>query len=370
MFRQRAEHAGLRFHSKLAAPYPQHIRADDRRLRQILINLLGNAIKFTPAGEVRLVVRSTRLAPERWRVVFEVADTGIGISADDLERIFDPFYQVAGRNSEGIGLGLAITRRLVEAMAGELAVSSEPNVGTKFTLAIETEAQGRAHVPAQAERPVGGYRGPRRRVLIADDNADNRAVLAGWLTPLGFDVHEAADGEGAVAAVAELGPDVVLLDLVMPGIDGVAAAARIRALKLPREPRIVAVTANAFEDARRRSLAGGCDAFLTKPIDFEQLRATLGELLEIEWEYAGSAASPPRGPAPVSASSLPARQLAELHALARAGDVMELEARVEALAAEPQHAAFAAELRAFVARMDLRGIERWLEPFIPKEGAQ
>jgi DNA-binding response OmpR family regulator len=169
--------------------------------------------------------------------------------------------------------------------------------------------------------------------------------------------------------VAELVPDVVLLDLVMPGIDGVAAAARMRALKLPLEPRIVAVTANAFEDARRRSLAGGCDAFLTKPVDFEQLRATLGELLEIEWEYAGSATSPPRGPAAVSAPSLPARQLAELHALAHAGDVMELEARVEALAAEPQHAVFAGDLRAFVTRMDLRGIERWLEPFISK-GAQ
>jgi CheY-like chemotaxis protein len=286
-----------------------------------------------------------------------------------LERIFDPFYQVAGRNSEGIGLGLAITRRLVEAMAGELAVRSEPNAGTTFTLTIETEAQGRANVPVQAERHVDGYRGPRRRVLIVDDNADNRAVLAGWLTPLGFDVHEAADGEGAVAAAAELAPDAVLIDLVMPGIDGVAAAARIRGLGLPREPRIVAVTANAFEDARRRSLAGGCDAFLTKPIDFSQLRATLGELLEIEWQYSDSATPQPHGPASVAAPSLPARQLAELHALAHAGDVMELEARVEALAAEPQHAVFAGDLRAFVTRMDLRGIERWLEPFISK-GAQ
>jgi PAS domain S-box-containing protein len=369
MFRQRAEHAGLRFHSELTAPYPQLVRADDRRLRQILINLLGNAVKFTPAGEVRLAVRSAPLAADRWSVVFEVADTGVGISAEHSQRIFEPFYQVAARNSEGIGLGLAITRRLVEAMEGELAVESEPGVGTTFTLTIETQAQGRASEPARMERPVRGYGGLRRRVLVVDDNADNRAVLAGWLVPLGFDVHEAADGEAAVRAAAELLPDIVLIDLVMPGVDGLAATARIRALETAHRPRIVAVTANAFEEARRRSLAEGCDAFLTKPIDFEQLRAALGELLGLEWQFAGAAEPAARAAAAEVPPSVPPGQLAELLELARAGDVMALEARVDALAAEPQHAAFAADLRALVAHMDLRGIEHWLKPALSKEGA-
>jgi PAS domain S-box-containing protein len=336
MFRQRAEHAGLRFHSELTAPYPQLVRADDRRLRQILINLLGNAVKFTPAGEVRLAVG---WAP-----------------------------RPAARNSEGIGLGLAITRRLVEAMEGELAVESEPGVGTTFTLTIETQAQGTASEPAHMARHVDGYRGPRRRVLIVDDNADNRAVLAGWFVPLGFDVHEAADGEAAVRAAAELMPDLVLIDLVMPGVDGLAATARIRAREGASRPRIVAVTANAFEEARRRSLAEGCDAFLTKPIDFEQLRAVLGELLGLEWRFAGAAEPATRAAAAAVPPSVPPGQLAQLLELARAGDVMALEARVEALAAEPQHAAFAADLRALVAHMDLRGIEHWLKPALSKEG--
>jgi len=368
MFRQRAENAGLEFHSELLAPRPQLIHADDRRLRQVLINLLSNAVKFTPAGEVGLRVRSTHLDGDQWRIGFEVADTGIGIASDDLTRIFDPFYQVAGRNSEGIGLGLAITRRLVEAMGGELSVASEPNVGTTFTLTIEVS--GRATDPTRAERQVQGYGGRRRSVLVVDDNADNRAVLAGWLAPLGFDIEEAADGETAIAAVAKRRFDAVLIDLVMPGPDGFAATARIRALELANQPRIVAVTANAFEETRRRSLAEGCDAFLTKPINFAELRTTLGSLLELEWQYSGAIEPHAVHSSETAPPSMSPARLAELHALARAGDVMELEARIDGLLAEPEHAAFATELRAFVDRMDLRGIERWLAPLLHEGGAR
>jgi PAS domain S-box-containing protein len=358
MFRQRADHAGLEFTSALAEPHPKLIRADDRRLRQILINLLGNAVKFTPAGAVRLVVRSTPISDERWRVVFEVVDTGVGIAPENLQRIFEPFYQVAGRNSEGIGLGLAITRRLVEALDGTIEVRSEPLRGTTFTLTIETQAQGRAE-PAHAELRTAGYRGRRRRVLVVDDNDDNRALLKGWLEPQGFAVYEAADGAEAVAAVERVEPDAVLLDLVMPGVDGFAAAAGIRALAVRPLPRIVAVTANAFEETRQRSLAEGCDAFLTKPVDFNELRAVLGSLLDLEWIYS-SAEDPLRAAQRGTVPAPPQTLLAELRELARAGDVMALEARAEALALAPEYAAFAADLRAFLARMDLRGIEQWL----------
>ncbi len=182
-------------------------------------------------------------------------------------------------------------------------------------------------------------------------------------------MREAADGEAAIASVASSVPDVVLLDLVMPGIDGLATAARIRALPLPNLPRIVAVTANAFEESRRRSLAEGCDAFLTKPIDFEQLNTTLGTFLGLDWQYSGAAEPVPSRAAAPSSPSVAGAELAELHDLAHAGDVMALEARAEALAADPRHAAFAAELRAFIARMDLRGMERWLKSSSTKDGA-
>jgi PAS domain S-box-containing protein len=368
MFRQRAEYAGLEFHSELEVPHPKLIRADDRRLRQILINLLGNAIKFTPSGEVRLRVRSVRGAGDRWRLELEVADTGLGIAPDHLERIFEPFYQVAGRNSEGIGLGLAITRRLVEALGGELRVRSALGRGTTFTLELTTEARGGEGERASEERRLRGYRGARRRILIVDDNADNRAVLKGLLEPLGFVVGEAPDGETAVAAAARDAPDLVLMDLVLPGSDGLTAAARIRALEREPVPKIVAVTANAFETARRDSIAAGCDAFLTKPLDLERLCATLGALLDLEWHYLEPASA---AAVTLASSEAVARltrgELAELHGLARAGDVMALESRLDALAAEPRHAAVAAELRALVARMDLRGIERRLEPLLAED---
>jgi CheY-like chemotaxis protein len=235
-------------------------------------------------------------------------------------------------------------------------------------LSIEADARGRTTEPAPAEPRVRGYTGRRRTVLVVDDNADNRAVLAGWLAPLGFEVHEASDGESAIAAAARLAPDAALIDLVMPGLDGLAATARIRALPLRRPPRIVAVTANAFEDARRRSLAEGCDAFLTKPVDFEELRAVLGRLLELEWEHADAEPRTAASPVP-PAPSLPTARVMELRELARAGDVMALEARVEELARDPLHETSAQQLRAFVARLDLRGIEAWLEQYAGGGGA-
>jgi PAS domain S-box-containing protein len=366
MFRQRAALAGLTFRSELEAPCPRLIRADDRRLRQILINLLGNAIKFTPSGAVDLRVRSTRGSAERWRVEIDVADTGIGIAPAHIDRIFEPFYQIAGRNSEGIGLGLAITRRLVEALGGELRVASELGHGTTFTVALETEARGDEPVRADVERHVRGYRGAQRRILVVDDNDDNRALLTSWLVPLGFAVTEAADGEAATAAVERVAPDLVLMDLVMPSLDGLSAAKRIRSLESSNPPpRIVAITADAFDGAQRDSAAAGCDAFLTKPLEFEQLRATLGVLLGLDWDYLDTpvrpAAHPVALPEPLRA------QLVELHALARAGDVMAIEGRLDALGAP--HAALEGELRELVGRMDLRGLEHRLQMLLDADGA-
>ena len=363
MFKARAENAGLRFVCELEEPVPARIRADDRRLRQVLINLLGNAVKFTPAGgDVHLRVRARRAGSERWLLTFSVSDTGIGIAEADLPRIFEPFYQVLERKAEGIGLGLAITRRLVEAMAAELKVASEPGKGTTFTLTLETTELAGAVATSTPRRAVRGFAGERRTVLIADDHLENRAVLASYLVPLGFDVIEVEDGEAAVAAVAKSAPDIVLMDLVMPKLDGDGAVERIRALPLDAQPKIVAVSANAFEEARTKSLAEGCDAFLTKPVDFDELRRTLGALLNIDWQYDDAKRDDSSDAA--AAADLPAERLAALYDLAHKGDVMALEAEIDTLAAEPAHAAFAAELRMYIARMDMRGAERRLEPLV------
>jgi CheY-like chemotaxis protein/anti-sigma regulatory factor (Ser/Thr protein kinase) len=363
MFKARAANAGLEFGCELEAPFPARIRTDDRRLRQVLINLLGNAVKFTPSGgEVHLRVRARRVGGERWLVTLSVSDTGIGIAEADLPRIFDPFYQVLERKAEGIGLGLAITRRLVEAMAAELKVASELGKGTTFTLILETTELAGAAPTSTPRRAVKGFAGERRTVLIADDHLENLAVLESYLAPLGFDVIKAEDGEAAVAAVATSAPDIVLMDLVMPKLDGQGAVERIRAMPLDAQPKIVAVSANAFEEARTKSLAEGCDAFLTKPVDFEELRRTLGSLLDLDWQYDDAAAVDAGGV--VAAADLPASRLAALYDLAHKGDVMALESELDALAAEPAHAAFAAELQMYISRMDMRGAERRLEPLL------
>jgi PAS domain S-box-containing protein len=368
MFRSRAEAAGLTFRAELGEPWPERVRADDRRLRQILINLLGNAVKFTPrGGEVTLRVEAERWAGDDWRLTFTVRDTGIGIAPADLERIFEPFYQVGPSSAEGLGLGLAITRRLAEAMDGELTVASREGKGTAFTLGLTTAgSKGAAGGQRAAAATVTGYRGARRRILIADDVAENRALLASLLRPLGFDVTEAADGDAALDAVQAEAPDLLLLDLVMPGLDGFEVVQRLRAAHGPA-PRVVAVSANAFDEARQRALAMGCDSFMTKPVDVEQLLAVIAEQLELDWLCESARAPEEMAPAAaVDAAAPPLAQLLELRASARTGDVLAVGTQLDALAAG--FPAFTAELRGYTARFDLRSVERALAALIDNPG--
>jgi CheY-like chemotaxis protein/anti-sigma regulatory factor (Ser/Thr protein kinase) len=339
------------------------VRADDRRLRQILINLLGNAVKFTPrGGAVTLRVAAEPRAGNDWRLTFTVEDTGIGIAPADLERIFEPFYQVGPSSAEGLGLGLAITRRLAEAMHGDLTVTSELGKGTAFTLRLDTTGTQRVvdgRSPAAAT--VTGYRGPRRRILIADDVAENRALLASLLRPLGFDVSEAEDGHAALAAVQAGVPDLVLLDLVMPGLDGFEVVRRLRASHGPA-PKVVAVSANAFDEARQRALAMGCDSFMTKPVDMEQLLAVVAEELGLEWQCDATCAPGESTPAPKDIAVPGLLALQELRDCARSGDVMALGTALDALAGE--FPALTAELRGYAARFDLRSVQRALDALI------
>jgi CheY-like chemotaxis protein len=365
MFRTRAEAAGLEFHAELVEPCPERVRADDRRLRQILINLLGNAVKFTPrGGAVTLRVEAEKRVGDEWRLRFTVEDTGIGIAPADLERIFEPFYQVGPSSAEGLGLGLAITRRLAEAMHGQLGVTSSVGKGTAFALTLATTGTQRT----DGARPVAaaaviGYRGPVRRILIADDVAENRALLTSLLEPLGFDVSEAHDGNAALAAVLADAPDLVLLDLVMPGLDGFEVVRRLRAAQGP-EPKVVALSANAFDEARQRALAMGCDSFMTKPVDVEQLLVVLAEQLGLEWLSARSGAVGESSQTDVAgdATAPPLPSLSELRDCARSGDVMALGTALDALAAE--FPSLTAELRGYAARFDLRSVEQTLDALI------
>lgn len=367
--RVRALQGGLDFAFETRGPLPVAILADERKLRQVLLNLLGNAIKFTARGTVRLLVEASLPTAGRVGLRFAVADTGVGIAADEIERIFDPFHQVAqpGRHVEGTGLGLAICRRLVTLLGGRLEVESQPGLGSTFSFAIEADIADHAATGRRRASPaVTGYRGPRRTVLVADDRADNRAILCRLLASLGFEVIEAADGQQAVERARVRRPDAVMMDLVMPVMDGFEAIRVLRADPALADVCIIALSASAFDATRAESLAAGCDAFLAKPMRFDEVLQVLGRELDLEWLPASTVAEVARpdvaGLEP-GAVVVPAGLARELHELALAGDVRALERRLGALRTGEVLANRTLEaLEALTRSYDMKGLRALLAP--------
>jgi signal transduction histidine kinase/DNA-binding NarL/FixJ family response regulator len=334
----RLEQKQLEFVFEPAPDLPDLVLGDPLKLRQVIDNLLGNALKFTVEGSVRF---SAVIADRAAEVVrFSVVDTGVGISARDREKLFQPFQQAAdGRPPEpGTGLGLAISQRLVELMGGRLEVDSTPGRGSTFSFAIRLPVLA---ADAAAERKsaarITGYRGRRRRVLVVDDVATNRHVLRDLLGPLGFEVSEAASGVEALALAPGLQPDLVLLDLRLPGIDGFELARRLRERTRGAGgvTKLIAMSASVLSFNRADAFAAGCDDFLPKPFREDDLLARLGLALQLEW--LGEEATAPAGSrAPFStATQLPPDTIAELLACARRGEIGQLRQRLAALPRDP-----------------------------------
>ena len=281
MFQPPAAERGLDLRVEVGPGADALIRSDATRLRQVLINLVANAVKFSERGFVRLGA----FADGERELRFEVEDSGIGIPADKLGEIFEPFTQVdssMARRYGGTGLGLSISRRLARALGGELSVESVLGRGSVFTLRVHAEPLAS---PAVAAEPASAQLPPRvlhGRVLVAEDGADNRRLLVHLLERWGLDVEVAENGIQALEQVekcAERGEpiELVLMDMQMPGMDGYEATRRLRA-EARRIP-IVAVTAHAMDGAREACLAAGCDEFLTKPVDRAQLHAVIASFL-------------------------------------------------------------------------------------------
>ncbi len=249
---------------------PRRVRVDGGKLRQILVNLLGNAIKYTEHGGVVLRATSTAAdAPDRARLRFEVEDTGPGIREEDRERIFLPFVQGGVRAPiEGSGLGLAICKEYVGLMGGTIGVEPRPDEGSifHFEVPVAIAADSAALRAPGRSRVTGLAPGqPARRLLVAEDQPENRLLLHRLLGPLGFELRDASDGAEAIAAVKAWHPDLVWMDIRMPGMDGLEATRRIRALPQAAGTKIVALTAHALEDERVAIMAAGCDDFIRKP---------------------------------------------------------------------------------------------------------
>jgi signal transduction histidine kinase/CheY-like chemotaxis protein len=279
MFRLQAASKGLEFRFEGEA-LPELVYADERRLRQILINLLSNAIKFTERGHVALRLRYLRQLAE-----FEIEDSGIGIAPEDLERVFMPFERgrMATRvGAPGTGLGLTISKLLVEIMGGKMQVQSTLRVGTTFRFTLMLSQVTSPSVRPAAPRNVRGYLGPRRTVLVTDDEPGHRDLLVAFLEPLGFHVVTAANHHECMELASALPVDLYLLDIGMPGPDGWEVARQLRQV-LGSEAPIIMVSANAYESQRGSAGPSFHDDFVVKPVDFWQLLEKIRHHLRLEW---------------------------------------------------------------------------------------
>ena len=358
MVRPQAQARGLAFEYVVLGKLPPWVKGDARRLTQVLINLLGNAVKFTDAGSVTLRVDA------RGEVLrFDVEDTGVGVPAREQQRIFLPFERggAARRRGEpGTGLGLTITGMLTSMMGGELTMTSEHGKGSTFCVRIYLPAIQDPGPFVTTLGPVIGYRGSRRTLLVVDDQPDQRQMLAALLTSLGFVVREAASGSECMDSLDDAIPDGVLLDISMDDMDGWETAKAIRARNLKTLP-IVLVSANLFDNQPSKILDAQVQAFVGKPVLESELVSVLGRFLRIEWITAGVSGTelPLKAepePEPVH-GPLPASLRESLAPLLRIGHVQGLLDAIETFGRnEPSHGELVAGLRAMVLRFDFEGL--------------
>lgn len=358
MMQERANARNLAFVRKIAR-LPRLVLGDEKRLSQVLVNLLSNAIKFTHEGTVTLRVDA---APDRPHSIrFQVIDTGIGIAPEHLEVIFKPFEQVGDQSGEqGTGLGLTISRELVALMGGTLQVESAPGAGSRFWFEIPLPAAD-AELPLASpiERRVTGIAGPAPKVLIVDDHPDNRAVLRDILQSLGIITAEACDGINGLDQIAEFVPDAVILDLVMPQLDGLEMIRRIRQSPAHDRVALIVSSASAYPEDRIQSLHAGAQAFIPKPIDRNLLIETLQRLLPwVEWRYAELPADRRHQAAFVSP---PRATLDSLRTLARIGDIDALQRMIDALMQDmPQTALFVAQVQHYLDHFQIGQLQEFL----------
>ena len=357
MFRLQARAKGLDFRFERAADLPASVRTDEKRLRQILINLLSNAVKFTEHGHVTLKVTYRNQVAS-----LMVEDTGPGIAAADLGRIFEPFDRgsvTTGQAIPGLGLGLTITKLLTELMGGQVTVESTPGQGSRFQVRLMLSAV--ANPVLRPVRSIGGYEGARRTILVADDDPDHQALMQEVLQPLGFAVLTARDGPTCLALVADLRPDLFLLDIAMPGMSGWELTRALRLGGHAGTP-IVLLSANVGDTGPDHRLEDGegPDAVLPKPFDMDRLLDEIERLLQLRWT-AGEEPGVEVDEGAVPGKALDEAEVGELLRLGRIGYLRGIEAKLDQLDHDPGQRLVVAQLRAHLKTFDFDGFTADLE---------
>jgi signal transduction histidine kinase/DNA-binding NarL/FixJ family response regulator len=368
MFQIRAEQKDIAFDVQISPDLPEVVLADEKRLRQVIINLLGNAVKFTDRGSVRFIVE-----PHGGKVRFLFKDTGIGIAPNKIPLLFKSFSQVsdAARNAEGTGLGLALSQRLVQLMGGIIQVESEYGKGSIFSFDLDLPASiSTKFLAKNSEKPllITGYQGPRKKILIVDDIPSNRVILVEMLGPLGFQLVEAGDGRVALDLLPKEKPDLVLADIAMPVIDGVQFIQYVRQMPALKDLPIIPISASVGDDEIKRCRDLGCDYFLGKPVDYQRLLESLKTSLNLEWIEVDHVIeeTPMEEEAEAKSPPLPPAQAAQFADLARSGDLLNLAKTVEQfVATQPVYRPFFERLRKLCERFRVRQIRELIDEHTP-----
>lgn len=366
VIRMAAHQKDIQFSFEKDGNLPVGVEVDEKRLRQVLLNLLGNAVKFTDKGKVALNVRTveseTPSQKSEAKIRFEITDTGVGMTPEELAKIFNPFEQVGEvkKRAEGTGLGLAISRQLVNLMGGEIQVKSEPEKGSTFWFEITLPVVSHAVMSASVQpntREIIGYKGKRRKILVVDDRVENRMVLLNLLDPLGFEITLAKDGQEGVEQAKTIHPDLILADLVMPVMNGFKMVQIIRQIPEIQDVPIVVVSASVFDQDQEESFNIGCQGFLSKPIEAEELFAAIAKSLQLEWVYETVASEPEISElAPVSNEEIippPQEDLEVLYELTMFGDLDQVKAKVDEIEQiGPQYHVFARRVREYARKLE------------------
>jgi signal transduction histidine kinase/CheY-like chemotaxis protein len=359
MFRLQANAKKITFHFLPDERLPEVVATDENRTRQVLINLLSNAIKFTDTGGVTL-----RVSYRNQVARFDVEDSGIGIDADDLERIFQPFERGSSAralSAAGTGLGLTISRLLTETMGGEITVKSKLGVGSTFSVKLLLPEVDRPRAAAMMEDAIVGYTGARQTILVVDDNSVHRGLVRDLLEPVGFDVVVAASGAECLEYIGKARPNLVLLDVSMPDMNGWDVALELRR-RLHERPAIVMLSALTLDKAHEIGPDRVHDGYLMKPMDVRQLFEAVHTLLNIDWVYEIRKSAVSESQGAIVDVTIADDDIAELARLCQIGHLRGLHDKLRDIErSSPAHRDVVTQLRAIVDTLDLKRCERVLE---------
>lgn len=369
--RIRAEQKGIEFHYSPDTHLPTGITTDEKRLRQVLINLLGNAIKFTDRGSVTLhVERLADPSDDTTTLRFVVADTGVGIAPDDMQKLFQAFEQVGeqSRKTDGTGLGLAISQQIVQLMGGQIRVKSQLNVGSDFSFEVTVPLSADwSQQQTQAVGNITGYEGARRHILVVDDRWENRAVLLNLLEPLGFVITEAEQGQAGLNQLHQTCPDLVITDVAMPVMDGLTMLRHIRsdASETVRSLKIIVSSASVAQADQHMSFDAGGNDFLPKPVQADELFKLLEKHLNLTWIYEDTTVTASTSPQSTELMPPPVADLQAWFELVQEGRLRRVIEAAEQLGQQsPQYQPFVQQVIQLARQFQSEQLEEFIQQYL------